>query len=73
MYSEIRTGSIHKSMYNVRACACVIKLIKMCLLNKNCFSAKTEKHFKIPTETSNKKRKRSVNLLFLSISMGLLT
>ena len=48
-------------MYNVRA----IKLIEMCLLNKNCFSAIMEKFFKTPTNTFTKKRKRSINPLFL--------
>ena len=52
-------------MYNVRACACVIKLIEKCLLNKNCFSIVMEKFFKTPTKTPTKKRKRSINPLFL--------
>ena len=52
-------------MYDVRACACVIKLIEMCLLNKNCFSAIMEKFFKTPTKTFTEKRKRSINPLFL--------
>ena len=56
-------------MYNVRACACVIKLIEMCLLNKNCFSAIMEKFFKTPTKTSTKKRKRSINPLFIDVSI----
>ena len=52
-------------MYNVRECACVIKPIEMCLLNKNYFSAIMEKFFKTPTKISTKKRKRSINPLFL--------
>ena len=36
----------------------------MFLLNKNCFSAIMEKFFKMPTKTSAKKRKRSINPLF---------
>ena len=36
----------------------------MCLLNKNCFSAIMEKFFKTH-ENSTKKRKRSINPLFL--------
>ena len=52
-------------MHNVRACARAIKLIEMCLYIKNCFSAIMEKFFKTPTNTSTKKRKRSINPLFL--------
>ena len=37
----------------------------MCLLNKNCFSTTVEKFFKTPTKSSTKKRKCSINLLFL--------
>ena len=48
------------------ACACVIKHIEMCLLNKKCFSVLLEKFFKAPINTSTKKRKRSINPLFLN-------
>ena len=51
-------------MYNVRTCACVIKLIKMRLLNKNYFSAVMKKCFKTPTTTFTKKRKLFINPLF---------
>ena len=52
-------------MYNVHVCARAIKLIETRLLNKNCFSAIMEKFFKTPNNTSTKKRKRSINPLFL--------
>ena len=52
-------------MYNARARGCVIKLVEMCLLNKNCFSAIMEKLFKTPTKAFTKTQKCSINPLFL--------